>query len=283
MEGLHAAIGRLSSGADWCVSVIDAASGTMLATLRGELTTPAASAPKVVLLLEAAEQIVSGRLDPDEVLERTPDDVVHDSGIWQDLDIDAMSVRDTCALVGAVSDNLATNVLLRRVGLAAVDGASHRLGLRSTRLLDRIRDERTPGVHPASPSTATTDELAGLMCSLYRHERIASGAAELVMAWLGAGVDLSQVGAGFGLDPLAHRVLREPLVFNKTGTDRGVRVDTGVVAGRAAALAYAVSATWPPAPWPDPVLDEVLDGMRGIGRALRDAATGTTSRGRSGQ
>jgi beta-lactamase class A len=45
------------------------------------------------------------------------DDRVEDSGLWYLLDQRDLSVHDLCVLVGAVSDNLATNALVRLVGL----------------------------------------------------------------------------------------------------------------------------------------------------------------------
>ena len=49
-----------------------------------------------------------------------------DSGIWQHLQAPSLPVADLATLVGATSDNLATNVLLRQVGL--------RLGARAHRI-----------------------------------------------------------------------------------------------------------------------------------------------------
>jgi beta-lactamase class A len=54
----------------------------------------------------------SGRSTP---LARTAEDPVVDSGLWQHLAAEALSAGDLAVLVGAVSDNLATNTLLRHV------------------------------------------------------------------------------------------------------------------------------------------------------------------------
>src|SRR5689334_17203490 len=76
-----------------------------------------ASLAKVFLLLEVAERIVEGTVDPTTVLDRRSVDPVSDSGLWQHLATDRLMVEDVAQLVGTLSDNLATNVLLDLVGL----------------------------------------------------------------------------------------------------------------------------------------------------------------------
>ncbi len=157
--------------------------------------------------MEAARAIDEGDLDPAEPLRRTPADEVADSGLWQDLGVDVLPAADVAALIGAHSDNLATNVLLRRLGLDTVPRLEH------TALHDFVRDARGPD-HPPRLAGGTARELAGLF---------ASEMPPLVAGWLGRNADLSMVPSGLHLDPLAH-VGR---LRNKTGTDEGVRADAG--------------------------------------------------------
>ena len=247
----------LPAGIEWGVCVRDAATGDVLAEAASGRVLPAASIGKLLLLIAVAQS-----LDPDEPLTRTPEDAVGDSGLWQHLAVDTLSAGDLAALVGAVSDNLATNVLLHRVGLDAVQATARALGLRDTALHDRVRDERGPE-HPPSLSTATAAELSALFVAL------ATGrvpAAERVLGWLALGTDLSLVAAGLGLDPLAHaepdRGLR---LRHKTGTDPGVRADAGLLDGPKGSLAYAVLARFD-----DARRDEVLAVMRELGTAMRE-------------
>ncbi|GAA2633382.1 serine hydrolase [Dactylosporangium fulvum] len=209
-----------------------------------------ASVGKLLLLLEVARRIDDGSLAADEPLRRTAP--VADSGIWQHLAVDTLGVEDLAVLVGAVSDNLATNVLLDRVGLDAVQTLGTRLGLRDTALHDRVRDVRTPADAPRL-SSGSALELSRLMLGIHRGEY--AGAAR-VLGWLRNNTDLSMVAAAFDLDPLAHDGL-----WNKTGTDTGVRADTGVVDG----VAYAVVANYA-----GDRTGEVLRTMRALGRIIRD-------------
>jgi beta-lactamase class A len=242
----------LPDGVEWGVCVRDAVTGDVLAAVDADRVLPAASIGKVFLLLEVARA-----LDLDEPLTRTPDDAVADSGLWQHLAVDTLPAGDLAALVGAVSDNLATNVLLRRVGLVAVQRTTRELGLTDSALHDRVRDHRT-AEHPPALSTATAAELTQLFMGLDTR----------VLGWLALGTDLSLVAAAFGLDPLAHaqpdRGLR---LHHKTGTDVGVRADAGLLEGPARTLAYAVLARFD-----DARRDEVLEVMRALGAAMRSTA-----------
>ncbi|MDN5797925.1 MAG: class A beta-lactamase-related serine hydrolase [Intrasporangium sp.] len=233
------------SALTWSACVRDS-SGMPLTSVRANVPLRSASVGKLLLLLHVARALSDGPLPPGEMLTREPVDAVADSGLWWYLSVDTLPVVDAAQLVGAVSDNLATNVLLRRVGLDAVAGTAAYLGLSRTALHDKVRDVRSP-TDPPTLSTGTAGELSRLT------HRIAAGAAlgpepDLqVEQWLSANVDLSMVGSAFvdrlGLDPLAH--MDGPVrVFNKTGTDAGVRADVGAATFDGRTVAWAALANW---------------------------------------
>lgn len=235
--------------------------GTVVARHRDDAVHRTASLGKLLLLVAIARGLDDGSLDGDEPLRRDAVAPVADSGLWQHLRIDVLPLADVAALVAGVSDNLATNVLLDRVGLDAAQDVARELGLVHAALHDQVRDHRGPE-HPPTLSTGTAAELAQLVRRLPGR----------VLDWLSAGTDLSMVAAALGLDPLAHvgpdRGLR---LVNKTGTDEGVRADVGRVSGPAGELVYAVLAEWER---DDDCRDEVLQGMREIGLRLRSEVSG---------
>ena len=130
------------------VCLMDALTGAVLAADAADDIHRTASIGKIVLLAEVAVRFVDGRLSRAEQLIRTADDAVADSGLWQHLATDSLSAADCAVLIGAVSDNLATNVVLRRVGLISVSERGRTIGLTHTALLDRVRDVR-PAVRSA--------------------------------------------------------------------------------------------------------------------------------------
>lgn len=248
----------------WSAAVLDAATGRLLAVRSPDRVLPTASIGKLLLLLELARRLADGRLDPGQLLRRTDEDAVSDSGLWQHLRSDALPVEDLAVLTAAVSDNLATNVLLRQVGLDAVAQVGPSLGLDSLRLHDRVRDVRTPD-DPPTLSQGSALDLARFAALLATEDSLEWA---LLRRWLASGVDLSMVPGELGLDPLAHvdadRGLR---LLNKTGTDAGVRADVGLLASGGSVTAYAVVASWTPTAQ-DAQRDDVLRAMRAVGTRI---------------
>src|ERR1700758_4353827 len=131
----------------WSVCIRDHA-GQELASCNPDASMRIASVGKLLLLAEVARQCDAGDLTGAELLGRDPELVVADSGIWQYLQVDKLSIHDLCVLVASVSDNVATNVLLKRIGVEPLRDLSEALGLSGTALLDYVRDHRGPGDAP---------------------------------------------------------------------------------------------------------------------------------------
>jgi beta-lactamase class A len=79
----------------------------------------------------------------DEMIEVTPDDVVDGSGVLQTLIIQpkSFSVRDLHVLMIVVSDNTATNLLIKRYGLKSLNVFMKSIGMESSKLGRIMRDE----------------------------------------------------------------------------------------------------------------------------------------------
>jgi beta-lactamase class A len=252
----------------WSYCVLGPA-GDVVEQSDAHLAQPTASIGKVFLLCEAAERIAAGTLDPRQIVTRAPQSAVADSGLWQHLAQDRLPLADVCVLVGAVSDNWATNALIDIVGLAAVAERARLLGCTASALHDRVRNERTDG-HPPQLSTGTARELADVARRIHlaaagtTQAGVSPSAAALVERWLLTGVDLSMVAAPFGLDPLAHGDGRL-LLWSKTGTDTCIRADMGVAWNARDAISYAAIATWQPE---DDVGDLPFERMHALGSRL---------------
>ncbi len=256
-------------------TVIDARTDEVLLSQSGDHLRSTASVGKLLLLLELAERIAVNPAARSVVLSRRSVEPISDSGLWQHLQIDELTVGDLATMVGAFSDNLATNVLLQHVGLDAVTARAEHLGLAVTRLHDIVRESR--GVNdPTGLSTGTTDELAQLMAGLFNDD----SAGAQVLKWIANGTDLSMVAHAFGLDPLSHgaAIDRGFEVWSKTGTDLGVRADVGLVRHNNRTLAYAAVANWPSST-DDNERDDVLRSMHDLGHQLRSLLAGDRTLG----
>lgn len=261
------ALGDLAyEGAQVSASVTDLDSGRSLLGIDERIVLPTASIGKILLLVEVSARLTQRDFSGYGILDKTPRDAVGDSGIWQHLQAPSLPVADLATLVGGSSDSLATNVLLRQVGLQAVRHRTESLGLARTALLDLVRDSRGPDDAPQL-SVGSTAELAWLFGALARGEVVDQLTSSRVLGWLSLNTDLSMVASAFGLDPLSHRGADHGiLLVNKTGTDAGVRSEAGVLRGPRTAVAYAVSVQFRD----DGIARRlrVLDAMRTVGLDL---------------
>lgn len=234
---------------------------------RADEVLPLASVGKLLLLASAARGFVTGALDPGERLPLRDEDYCAGSGLLLKLSAREWSLLDLARLTAAVSDNTATNALLRRVGLEQVAADAAALGLEQTRVLDRIREPRS-AEHPPTFAVGTARELAAFL-GVVAGDR---GWGPLMLEWMAGCLDRSMVAAAIPHDPEDATVREVPVdalwVANKTGTDVGTRCDVGIVRG-ARQVCYAVLTRCAAG-------DEfaMVQGMREIGAAVhRRAAT----------
>nr|WP_166786922.1 MULTISPECIES: serine hydrolase [Cryobacterium] len=261
------ALGDLAvDGVQVSARATDLATGRVLFSVDDHVVMPTAGIGTVLLLIEVAARLRDADFGAFTILDRTVADSVAGSGLWQHLQAPALPVADLAALIGSANDNLATNVLLRAVGLDAVRARAEQLGLNRTALLDLVRDRRGPDNAPQL-SVGSAKELTWLFTALARGEVVDAEASERVIGWLSLGTDLSMVASAFGLDPIAHRSGDHGLLLvNKTGTDAGVRSEIGILRGPRAGVTYMVSMSFA-----DTRLSSrlaVLDGMRAVGLDL---------------
>jgi beta-lactamase class A len=262
-----AALGELAyDGAQVSASAVDLDTDRTLLAIDDRIVLPTASIGKILLLIEVSARITERDADAYGLLDKTPPDAVGQSGVWQHLQVPSLPVADLASLVGATSDNLATNVLLRQIGLPAVRARTEELGLLRTALLDLVRDSRGPDDAPQL-SVGSTAELTWLFGALARGEIVDALTSSRVLGWLSLGADLSLVANAFGLDPLSHRGTDHGLLLvNKTGIDAGVRSEAGILRGPRTAVTYAVSVQFNDGGITDRL--RVLDALRTVGTDL---------------
>jgi beta-lactamase class A len=267
------ALPELDARVAWSVRILDADTGRTLAEHTPDVQCETASIGKIFLLLETARRLDDGRLAEDQRISIPDQHRVADSGLLYLMRDQNITVHDAALLVGAVSDNLATNALIHLCGLEAVRAVAPALGYTRTSLLDYIRNERTPDL-PWTPSYGTATELADVMRRLGAGEAFSPAVSARVLAWLAADTDTSMTAGSFLLDPLAHveAEYQGMVLRHKTGSVSFARVDVGLLAGPAARVAYAVAANWKDSP--ADLRAPVIDDMRAIGEEVRAYVTG---------
>ena len=239
-----AALGKLKlgdAGVQVSASAVDINTGKTVLSIDDQVALPTASIGKILLLIEVSARFDQREFAPFGILDKVPGAAVGSAGLWQHLQAPSLPVADLAALIGATSDNLATNILLRFIGLDAVRSRTEALGLTRTALLDLVRDNRGPDDAPQL-SVGSAVELSWLFGALARGEIVNPITSQRVLGWLSLNSDLSLVASAFGLDPLAHRGAdHNTLLVNKTGIDRGIRAEAGALRGNKRAVAYSAS------------------------------------------
>lgn len=230
----------VDSGAQVSVHVVDLDNHVHVLAGDDHVTMPVAGLGVVPLLIEVAAGFQNGTLDPFEIIERESVEAVETSGLWRHLHAPALPLEDLAVLAATAGDPIAVNALLQKVGHDRVRERIESLGLRRTALLDRFRDRRGPDDAP-QVAVGSARELAGLFSALVNSQVVDAAVSAQVSEWLSLNQDLSLVAASTGLDPFAHDHDAHGLLFvNKTGRDRGVRAEAGVLAGPRAGVAYSL-------------------------------------------
>jgi beta-lactamase class A len=128
--GIHAVFEQASCEGMLCVQSLD---GHAEVELRADVPVVPASVVKVQVALEAETWFADGRLDAGEPVKLSAANrTFGPTGISLFDDDAVVSWRDLVVLMLTISDNHATDTLLRRVGIDAVNATAARLGLAST-------------------------------------------------------------------------------------------------------------------------------------------------------
>jgi beta-lactamase class A len=161
------------------VYVEDSKSGAVV-ELRADETFPTASSIKPAVLYELYKQADEGRLDLDEVT-RPPRPRVAGGGVLEILgDRVSLAWRDLALLMMVHSDNEATNVLIRKVGMDSVNRRLDALGLPHTRLRRQMMD--LEAARRGNENVSTPREMARLAVLLARGDGLQAQRAKDLLA-----------------------------------------------------------------------------------------------------
>lgn len=161
------------------VCVHDLATGDTI-ELHPDEVFPTASSIKLAVLYELYRQAEEGQIDLAEVT-RPPVPRVGGGGILQELgDRVSLTWRDLGVLMVGWSDNEATNVLVRRVGLPAVNGRLDSLGLPRTRLRRLMMD--LEAARRGDENVSTPREMARLAEIVAKGDSLSAARAKDLLA-----------------------------------------------------------------------------------------------------
>ena len=217
-EKLRARIEAVDRGLDGVLGAsVKDLKGGMTLDVRPAEPFPQASSIKLAVLYELYRQAEEGRVDLGE-LTRPPLPRVRGGGVLQELGNQvSLTWRDVAVLMMGWSDNAATNVLIDRVGMDAVNRRLDSLGLRATRLRRKMMD--LGAARRGDENVSTPTEMRQLAETMYAGAGLSTERAR----------DMTAVAAVPKDSPFRVPLPESLVVADKPGSLEAVRCVTAIV------------------------------------------------------
>jgi beta-lactamase class A len=217
-EKLRARIEAVDRGLDGVLGAsVKDLKGGMTLDVRPAEPFPQASSIKLAVLYELYRQAEEGRVDLGE-LTRPALPRVRGGGVLQELGNQvSLTWRDVAVLMMGWSDNAATNVLIDRVGMDAVNRRLDSLGLRATRLRRKMMD--LDAARRGDENVSTPTEMRQLAETMYAGAGLSRERAR----------DLMAVAAVPKDSPFRVPLPESLVVADKPGSLEAVRCVTAIV------------------------------------------------------
>src|SRR5262245_7985885 len=187
---------------------------------------PTASLIKLPILIEAYLQAIERRVKLTDPITLRDADKVPGSGILTANFSDGATfpLRDAIGLMVVFSDNTATNLVLDRIGIKAVNKRMKAWGLKETRLNAKVFRGDSTSVDPARTKkyglgSTTAREMVTLLETLQVSDRVRPAAKQAILGLLLRCDDKEKF----------TRFLPDVDIAHKTGTLRDVRTDAGII------------------------------------------------------
>ncbi len=207
------------------LAIIDLRSGDTL-SIRGTERFPTASIIKLPILVEVFHQMRFGRLRWEDPLVMLDADRVGGAGLIQHFrPPHQLTVGDAATMMISISDNTATNLLIDKVGIRAVNVRMDSLGLPDTELYAKVFLRARTSIDTAGSArfglgSTTPVEMATILARLFRGQLVSDTASRRMIDLL----KLQQVR-----DRIPRLLPPGTTVAHKTGEVDDSRNDCGIV------------------------------------------------------
>ncbi len=180
----------------------------------------AASVIKIPVMIEVFRQARDGLLDLNEIHRLSDDERLPSCGTLKAMHTGIeMTLLDLTRLMVIVSDNAATNILIRRVGMENVNRAIRELGCEKTCLRRLLFDGEAAA--RGIENSITAGEMGLLLEKLYQGEVVSAEASAQML-------DILKDQRLNGKLPFFLHTMDVP-VAHKTGEDDGITHDVGII------------------------------------------------------
>ena len=231
---------------------------------RPDAVMPTASVIKICVLCELYRQAEAGEIDLLTRQEITADDSWGGSGVLKEFVPGLMpTLLDLARMMIVVSDNVATGMLVRRLGKERVNATMRAWGLSETELVWRM----TEGASIRDYAVSTPRELATLLALIATDAVLTPESCAAIRDHLARQQYLDQIPRYLPYNPYASYLGESSpvTVANKTGFYTGVRADAAIVTAGATAFVIATMTEGSD----DPLFHPEHEGMVLNGRVAR--------------
>lgn len=193
-------------------------SGAVL-SYNGDKRIISASVIKLPILAEAFRQLEKGRISVNDTIILREEDKMPSCGALSHMHSGLeVTIGDLCRLMIVLSDNTATNMLIKRLGFDSINGYMQELGLKNTvlgRLLfDMEADKR------GARNVVSAEDIGKLLELLWQGKLVSPDASRQMLDILKRQQLNHKLPAKLG---------REIEIAHKTGEDSGITHDVGII------------------------------------------------------
>ncbi|MFN8343593.1 MAG: serine hydrolase [Spirosomataceae bacterium] len=198
---------------------VESPEGDVAASRGAEEAVPSASVIKIPILVELMEQVHSGKMHLEDRYTLLAADKTGGTGVIAAYaDGTQLTLRELARLMMVVSDNTATNVLIRKIGREKVNERMKLLGLPGLQLNRIMMD--TAAVARGINNYLTAKEINALLRLIYQKKLASPALCELMQTFLGQNEDKTT---------LPRFIPETTKIAHKTGVLAYVRGDAGIV------------------------------------------------------
>lgn len=203
---------------------------------------PTASMIKVCVLGELFRRRDAGDLRLEDRAALTEAEQTPGSGILRDLSPGlSCTLRDLAVLMMALSDNTATNMLIDRLGIRAINAFARQAGMEQTELRHRI-DFTLLARDNDSLAVSTPADFLTLLCGIARHEALTPASCQEMIGIMRIQKYIDGLRRYLPYSPYAAELgkTQDLWVASKTGGLPGVRTEAGIICSSRNAWAVCV-------------------------------------------
>lgn len=207
----------------WGISAYDLTNQQVIISHNADRAFPSASLIKLPIVVALYYEAWNNHLLLSETVENDPGLFTKGSGILRNLSDQArLTLRDLVVLMLQVSDNVATNLLIRRLGRDTINSILDTIGLRHTRLLtDRI-DVKQLETNLFALGITTPGEMNSLLQQLARQTILPPSMCEDILGIMKRDSNKQRICGNLPLRP-------DLFIAHKSGTLDGVYHDIGLL------------------------------------------------------